>query len=67
MVEAGLRAKEMGHDVVVYEQRDVIGGEMISGSIPDFKWDVKRLAGYYEREVEEADLDVRLGTAATVG
>ena len=26
-IEAGLRAKEMGHDVVVYEKRDVIGGE----------------------------------------
>ncbi|MEC7841357.1 MAG: FAD-dependent oxidoreductase [Candidatus Latescibacterota bacterium] len=65
-LEAGLRAKEMGHDVVVYEKRDVIGGEMISGSIPNFKWDVKRLAEYYEREVEMADLDVRLNTPVTV-
>ena len=39
---------------------------MISGSIPNFKWEVKRLAEYYEREVEMADLDVRLNTPVTV-
>jgi len=65
-LEAGLRAQQMGHEVVVYEKRDYIGGEMISGSIPEFKWDVKRLASYYEREIEMAGLDVRLSTPVTI-
>jgi len=60
-LEAALRAKQMGHEVVVFERRDVIGGEMISASIPTFKWDIKRLLKYYEIEVEKAALDIRLG------
>ncbi len=65
-LEAGLRAREMGHDVVVFERRDVLGGEMISASIPEFKWDIKRLLEYYEVEVERTGLDVRLGAEVTV-
>ena len=65
-LEAGLRAKEMGHDVVLYEKRDVIGGEMISASIPDFKWDIKRLLQYYITEVQKVGLDVQTGTTVTL-
>ncbi len=65
-LEAGLRAQEMGHEVVVYEKNEVIGGEMISASIPDFKWDIKRLLHYYEVEVENAGLEVRTGTLVTL-
>ena len=65
-LEAGLRARQMGHDVVVYEKRDRIGGEMVSASIPDFKWDIKRLLNYYQREVERMELDVRIGTEVTL-
>lgn len=65
-LEAGLRAREVGHDVVVYERREVMGGEMISGSTPDFKWDIERLLRYYEGEVERRALDVRLGTSVSV-
>ena len=65
-LEAGLRAQQMGHDVVVYEKRDAIGGEMVSASIPDFKWDIKRLLDYYRREVERTGLDVRTGTEVTL-
>lgn len=65
-LEAGLRAQSMGHDVVVYDRRDFIGGEMVSASIPDFKWDIKRLLRYYEVEVEKTGLDVRLGIDVTL-
>ncbi|NKB68089.1 MAG: FAD-dependent oxidoreductase [Candidatus Latescibacteria bacterium] len=65
-LEAGLRAQEMGHQVVVYERRPVLGGEMVSASMPDFKWDIKRLLEYYSKEVERTGLDVRLGTEMTL-
>ena len=65
-LEAGLRAKQMGHEVVVFERRDAIGGEMISASIPSFKWDVKRLLSYYRTEVEKAGLDLRLGVSVSI-
>lgn len=65
-LEAGLRAREMGHEVVVFEKQDRIGGEMISASIPSFKWDIKRLLRYYEVEVENAGLEVHTGTTVTV-
>ena len=62
-----MRAKEMGHDVVVYEKRDVIGGELISASIPDFKWDVKRLLQYYVTEVQRVGLEIRTGNGGYAG
>ena len=65
-LEAALRAEAMGHEVVVFERRDLLGGEMVSASIPDFKWDIKRLLKYYEVEVEKAGLDVRLGVEVTL-
>ena len=65
-LEAGLRAREMGHDAVVFERRDSLGGEMISASIPEFKWDIRRLLNYYEVEVERTGLEVRLGVEVTV-
>ena len=65
-LEAGLRAREMGHDAVVFDRRDTLGGEMISASIPEFKWDIKRLLKYYEVEVERTGLEVRLGAEVTV-
>ena len=65
-LEAGLRAREMGHDAVVFERRDDLGGEMISASIPEFKWDIRRLLNYYEAEVERTGLEVRLGAEVTV-
>ena len=61
-----MRAQGMGHDVVVCEKRDVIGGEMISASIPDFKWDIKRLLHYYTTEVQKVGLEVRTGTTVTL-
>ena len=65
-LEAALRAQAMGHKVVVFEKRDLLGGEMVSASIPDFKWDIKRLLTYYEVEVDKAVLDVRLGVDVTL-
>jgi 2-enoate reductase len=65
-LEAGLRAKQMGHDVVIYEKHDVIGGEMISASIPDFKWDIKRLLSYYREEIKRVGLEVRTSTTVTL-
>jgi len=65
-LEAALRAQAMGHEVVVFEKRELLGGEMVSASIPDFKWDIKRLLTYYEVEVEKAGLDVRLGVEVTL-
>ena len=65
-LEAGLRAQAMGHEVVVFDRRDRLGGEMLSASVPDFKWDIKRLLRYYEVEVERLGLEVRLGVHVTI-
>ncbi len=65
-LEAALRARLMGHHVTVFEKRAEIGGEMISASIPEFKWDIKRLLAYYLREVEKAKLDIRTEREVTL-
>ena len=39
---------------------------MNSASIPDFKWDIKRLLAYYLKEVERASLDIRTKQEVTL-
>lgn len=65
-LEAALRALRKGHNVVVHEQCSRIGGEMISASIPEFKWDIKRLLQFYLNEIEKTGMDIRLGSRVTL-
>lgn len=65
-LEAALVAAARGHEVILYEARDEIGGQMRLGSIPPFKHELARLLDYYREAIEKSTVNLRLGVTATV-
>lgn len=54
-----------GHEPVVYEKTDRLGGNLIPGGVPSFKEDDHALAAWYVHELETLDVPVHLNTEAT--
>jgi len=67
-ITAAVLAAERGHEVVLFEERERVGGMLVPGSRPGIKWEVRDYLGWLEREIERATsrhaLELRLGTAA---
>ena len=55
--EAAITAKKCGHEVVVYEKRQ-IGGVLKEATVSDCKYDLWRLAEYYERQLKKEGIPV---------
>jgi 2,4-dienoyl-CoA reductase-like NADH-dependent reductase (Old Yellow Enzyme family)/thioredoxin reductase len=53
-LEAALQASQRGHEVVLYEKSDSIGGNIRIGCIPPFKKDLLQLLERYERRLNES-------------
>lgn len=62
--EAARVLAERGHEAVIYEKQDHLGGNLIPGGAPDFKEDDIALAHWYEYELKELNVPVHLNTAA---
>ncbi|WP_139652475.1 oxidoreductase [Raoultibacter phocaeensis] len=54
-----------GHDVVLYEARDHLGGNLVCGGVPDFKEDDRALVAWYVEQLKRLGTDVRLSTPMT--
>lgn len=65
-MEAALTAKLSGHDVVLFEASDKLGGNLIPASQHSFKEDMRMLNEWFQRELKEKGVDVRLNTPAGV-
>jgi 2-enoate reductase len=62
-------AAQRGHQVTLFEKLKRMGGELVPGSIPKFKFEVGNYLSYLENQVEKTSrihqLKLRLGTEAT--
>ena len=58
-LEAARTAALRGHLVTLYEKTDLLGGHLISGSIPMFKKDLRSLLSWYESEVSDLGVEIR--------
>jgi 2-enoate reductase len=65
-LEAARVASLRGHRVSLYEKEDMLGGLVRQAAVPEFKKDLRRLLAWYERQVEQNDIDVCLGCEITV-
>ncbi len=54
-----------GHDVILLEKTDRLGGQLNMASIPPKKGDFKRMVIFYEGELKRLGVDVRLSSIAT--
>ncbi len=64
-IEAALVAASRGHDVILYEKDERLGGNLLAASGPDFKADWKRYADYLLRQVAGSKVQVRTRVEAT--
>lgn len=64
-MEAARIAHLRGHNVALYESCDKLGGNIIPGSVPDFKYDDRRLIDWYKNEMKDLKINVTLNTRVT--
>ena len=64
-MEAARVCKLRGHDVVLCEASDRLGGNLIPGGVPKFKEDDHALVAWYEEQLRRLDVEVRLNTKVT--
>jgi 2,4-dienoyl-CoA reductase (NADPH2) len=64
-LESARVAAESGHEVVLYEQDDVTGGQLRIAAAGPTREELLDFVFYAERELARLDVDVRLGTPAT--
>ena len=64
-MEAARVSALRGYDVTLFEMTDKLGGELVIGGVPDFKEDDLALIKWYEYQLKELKVDVRLSTKAT--
>ena len=60
-LEAARVASIRGHQVVLFEKDDSLGGHLLEASVPDFKKDLAKLLGWYRKELALLNLDIKTG------
>lgn len=64
-MEAARIAKLRGHNVTLYEASGELGGNVIPGSVPEFKFDDRRLIDWYKNEMAELGINIVFNTKVT--
>jgi len=64
-LEAARTAALRGHRVTLYEKTDVLGGYLVPGSVPSFKKDLQTLLQWYDTEVQDLGVEIRMGYEVT--
>ncbi|HEY0186289.1 MAG TPA: FAD-dependent oxidoreductase [Cellulomonas sp.] len=64
-ITAALTAAERGHEVVLLEQEDVLGGQLQYVAREFYKKDIKAYLTYLLHQLESSKVDVRTGVTAT--
>lgn len=65
-MEAAVTLKQRGFEPVVFDKKDVIGGNLHAAKKPPYKEKFQWQITYYENMAKKLDIDVRLGKEATV-
>ncbi|MBX4264924.1 oxidoreductase [Clostridium estertheticum] len=54
-----------GHEAIIFEKNDRLGGNLIPGGVPDFKEDDIALANWFEHTLKELKVQVNLNAEVT--
>ncbi len=65
-LNAAIAAKARGHEVVLFEKAERLGGLMYYVGKPDFKIDYRKYTDYLIHTVKKLGVDIRLGTEFTL-
>lgn len=61
-MEAARVLKLRGHEPVIYEKKDVLGGTFIAASAESYKGKLRELLTWYRRQMKEMNVEVHLNT-----
>jgi len=61
-MEAARTAAKRGHHVTLFEKQKTLGGNLIPGGSHKFKTEVRELNAWYQRELAELPVTIKLGT-----
>ncbi|MDO4467357.1 MAG: FAD-dependent oxidoreductase [Bacillota bacterium] len=64
-MQAALTAANRGHSVVLFEKRDILGGQIVHEKHIPFKKDMYSFVEVMAKRVKEAGVDIRLNTEIT--
>jgi 2-enoate reductase len=64
-MEAGRVAALRGHNVVIYEKSDKLGGHLTEAVVMPFKEGEQKLLDWYQTELGDLKVEIRLNTEAT--
>ncbi|MFC1961670.1 FAD-dependent oxidoreductase [Chloroflexota bacterium] len=64
-MEAARVAALRGHQVVLWEKSDRLGGNLVPASVPEFKSDLRLLINYLSSQLEKLKVDLHLDNEAT--
>jgi 2-enoate reductase len=64
-MEAARVCKLRGHNVTLFEKTSQLGGSLVPGGMPDFKRYDHKLIKWYEGELKNLNIDIRMNEAAT--
>ena len=65
-MEAARVAALRGHKVTLWEEGEILGGNLIPASIPDFKKDYRDLINYFATQIRKAGVSITMNRKATV-
>lgn len=61
-MEVARVASLRGHNVTLFEKSDKLGGNIIPGGVPTFKSDDRRLIKWYEKKLQDGNVEMMLNT-----
>ncbi|MGI6217188.1 MAG: FAD-dependent oxidoreductase [Coriobacteriales bacterium] len=64
-IVAALTLEKAGHDVTLYEKTSKLGGQLICGSKPEFKGDLRDYLKYLVRQAKKSNVNFKMKTEAT--
>jgi 2,4-dienoyl-CoA reductase-like NADH-dependent reductase (Old Yellow Enzyme family)/thioredoxin reductase len=64
-LETAWVAAQRGHDVHLFEKRSELGGKLVTGSIPQHKFELRSLVRFQKRQAEIHGVHCHLGREAT--
>lgn len=64
-IKCALWLKQRGHEPVLFEKTDALGGQIKTARYPDFKWELCRYLDFLVEQIKRKGIEVRLNTEAT--
>lgn len=62
---AAITASQRGHEVILFEKMAELGGQLVHIAKEYYKEDIKRYLKYLRKQIDKADIQMRLGEEAT--